>query len=150
MSYTIYKNGIIYKYQTNVETRLINPSLPGMFHFFNFFFQDWEDRSSPSGFQRRACFLLWYYFLVISCFFFFLIFKFYLFFYTAGSYWLSILYILEYICQSQSPNSSHHHPTPQLLSPLWCPYVYSLHLCFNFCPANWFICTIFLGSTYMR
>ena len=34
---------------------------------------------------------------------------FYLLFYTAGSYWLSILYILVYICQSQSPTSSHHH-----------------------------------------
>ena len=31
----------------------------------------------------------------------------------------------------------------------WCPYVCSLQLCHNFCPANWFICTIFLGSTYM-
>ena len=41
-------------------------------------------------------------------------FEFYLFiFYTAGSYQLSILYMLVYICQSQSPNSSHHHhPTP--------------------------------------
>lgn len=67
MGYTIYKNGIIYKYQTNVKTRLINPSLCGMLYFFNFLFQDWEDRSSPSGFQRRVCFLLWYYyFLVIS------------------------------------------------------------------------------------
>ena len=46
--------------------------------------------------------------------------KFNLFFYTAGSYYLSILYILVYICQSQSPNSSHHHhpPSPPLLSPL--------------------------------
>ena len=36
--------------------------------------------------------------------------KFYLFiFCTSGSYQLSILYILMYICQSQSPNSSHHH-----------------------------------------
>ena len=31
-------------------------------------------------------------------------------FYTAGSYQLSILYILVYTCQSQSPSSSHHHP----------------------------------------
>ena len=29
-------------------------------------------------------------------------------------------------------------------------YVCSLHLCLNFCPANQFICTIFLVSTYMR
>ena len=41
-----------------------------------------------------------------------------LFFYTAGSYQLSILYILVYICQSQSPNSSHHHHSPMPLSPL--------------------------------
>ena len=32
------------------------------------------------------------------------------YFYTAGSYQLSILYILAYKCQSQSPNASHHHP----------------------------------------
>ena len=47
------------------------------------------------------------------------------FFYTAGSYWLSILYLLVYICQSQPPNSS-DHPLP--LSPV-CPYVCSLPLC---------------------
>ena len=35
----------------------------------------------------------------------------YLFFYTAGSYQLSILYILVYIRQSQSPNST-HPPSP--------------------------------------
>ena len=33
-------------------------------------------------------------------------------FYTAGSYQLSVLYILVYTCQSQSPNSSHHHHHP--------------------------------------
>ena len=43
--------------------------------------------------------------------------NFILFFYTAGSYQLSILYKLLYICQSQSPNSSHHHtPSPLPLS----------------------------------
>ena len=45
------------------------------------------------------------------------------------------------------------HPTatpPPTTFPPWCPYVCSLHLCLNFCPANRFICTIFLGSTYMR
>ena len=46
----------------------------------------------------------------------------YLFFYTAGSYQLSILYILVYICQSQSPNSS-HHPTPCHF-----PQLVSIHL----------------------
>ena len=74
---------------------------------------------------------------------------FYLFFYTAGSYQLSILYILVYICQSQSPNSSYHHPYPATFPP-WCPYVCSLNLCLCFCPANRFICTIFLGSTYVH
>ena len=71
-----------------------------------------------------------------------------LFFYTAG-YLLSILYILVYICQSQYLNSSHHH-LPLPLSPPWCPLVCSLHLCLYFCTANRFICTIFLGSTYIR
>ena len=41
-------------------------------------------------------------------------------------------------------------PPPPTIFPPWCPYVCSLHLCLYFCPANWFICTIFLGSTYMR
>ena len=38
--------------------------------------------------------------------------------YTAGSYSLSILYILVYICQSQSPSSSHHYPSLLLLNKL--------------------------------
>ena len=33
-----------------------------------------------------------------------------LFFYTAGSYQASVLYSSVYTCQSQSPNSAHHHP----------------------------------------
>ena len=82
---------------------------------------------------------------------FFLIFKFYfIFFYTAGSYQSSVSYTSVYTCQSQSPNSSHHHPHPPTAFPPWCPYIYSLHLCLNCCPANWFIYTIFLGSTYIR
>ena len=45
----------------------------------------------------------------------------------------------------------HHTPTSTPATfPPWCPYVCPLHLCLNFCPANQFICTIFLGSTYMR
>ena len=62
----------------------------------------------------------------------------------------SILYTSVYTCHSQSPNSSHHQPHPLAAFPPWCPYVCSLHLCLNFCSANRFICTIFLGSTYMR
>ena len=38
---------------------------------------------------------------------------------------LHILYIAVYICQSQSPNSS--HPPP----PSWCPYLCSLCLCLS-------------------
>ena len=41
-------------------------------------------------------------------------------------------------------------PPPPTTFPPWCPYVCSLHLCLNFCPANQFICSIFPGSTYMR
>ena len=40
-------------------------------------------------------------------------------------------------------------PTPAAFPP-WCPYVCSLHLCLYFCLASRFICTIFLGSTYMH
>ena len=46
------------------------------------------------------------------CFFLFYFILFYFIFYIAGSYQLSILYILVYICQSQSPSSSHHHHSP--------------------------------------
>ena len=49
-----------------------------------------------------------------------------------------------YICQSQSPSSS-HPPFPP-----WYPYVCSLHLCLYFCFTNKFICTIFADSTYKR
>ena len=38
-------------------------------------------------------------------------------------------------------------PAPAAFPP-WCPYICSLHLCLNFCPANQFICTIFLDPTY--
>ena len=37
-------------------------------------------------------------------------------------------------------------PSPSLP----CPHVHSLHLCLYSCPANRFICTIFLDSTYMH
>ena len=50
--------------------------------------------------------------------FYFIFFEFYFIFYTAGSYYLSILYILVYICQSQSPNSSHHHSPHRQFPPL--------------------------------
>ena len=54
-----------------------------------------------------------------------------------------ILYIVVFICQSQSPNSTH------LSFPTQCPYTCSPHLCLHFCFANRFIYTIFLDSTYM-
>ena len=54
-------------------------------------------------------------------------------------------------CIHVNPNRPiHHTPTPPAAFPPWCPYVCSLHLCLNFCPTTRFICTIFLGSTYMR
>ena len=59
---------------------------------------------------------------------------------TIGSYQLSILYIVVYICQSQSPNF--YHPS----IPHWCSYVCSLCLHLYFCFANRFICTIFFRS----
>ena len=45
-------------------------------------------------------------------------------FFTAAPPWKPILYIVMYVCQSQSPNSPHHHP-----SPTRCPCVCSLCLC---------------------
>ena len=49
--------------------------------------------------------------------------------------------MVVYICQCLSPNSSHSS------LPF---FVHSLHLHLCTCPANRFICTIFLDSTYMR
>ena len=52
---------------------------------------------------------------------------------TVVSHSLSILNTvsIERICQSQSPNSSHHCPFPS-----WYPCTCSLHLCLYFCFAN--------------
>ena len=44
-----------------------------------------------------------------------------------------------------SPRMSRDSPWADYLPPST-----SLHLCLNFCPANWLICTIFLRSTYMH
>ena len=58
-----------------------------------------------------------------------------------------------YIHQCIHVNLNHpiyHTTTPTAAFPPCCPYICSLHLCLNFCPADWFICTIFLGSTYMH
>ena len=40
-------------------------------------------------------------------------------------------------------------PAPPTFPP-WYPYVCSLHLCLYLCLVNWFICSIFLDSTYMH
>ena len=55
----------------------------------------------------------------------------------AGSHQLSILHMLVYICQSQSPNSSYT-----------VPHSVSICLCLCSCPENWFICSIFLDVIY--
>ena len=58
---------------------------------------------------------------------------------TVGSHLLSSLYTVSTvcICQCQSPNLS--HPAFPRLG----PYICSLCLCFYFCFANRFICTVF-------
>ena len=63
---------------------------------------------------------------------------------TANSHWLSVLYMVMYMFQCYSLNSSH-----PLLAPL-CPQVYCLCLCLHCCLADRFISTIFLGSIYTR
>ena len=68
-------------------------------------------------------------------------------FFLYSRFSLVIHFIHVSVCMS-IPISQFIPPPP--LSPPWCPYVWSLHLCLYFCPANQFICTIFLGSTYMR
>ena len=79
---------------------------------------------------------------------FFLFLNFILFFYTAGSY-SSILYILVYICQSQSPSSSHHHHPPSLLSPLVSIRLFSTSVSL-FLPCKPVHLYHFSSSTYMR
>ena len=53
---------------------------------------------------------------VTASFFFKKFFLNFIYFDTAGSYYLPILYILVYICQSQSPNSSSPHRFSPLVS----------------------------------
>ena len=52
-------------------------------------------------------------------------------------------HMVGYTCQSQSPI----HP---MSLPLLCSCIHSLLLCLYSCPANRFICTIFLDSAYMH
>ena len=42
---------------------------------------------------------------------------------TVGSHYLPILYIVVYICHSQTPNSSHHPPPPLVSISLFCTSV---------------------------
>ena len=78
------------------------------------------------------CVYLFYFFFSsvqhLHCSFFLNFILFYLFFYTAGSYQLSILYIFVYTCQSQSPSSSHHHHPSLLLYPLGV-HTFVLYIC---------------------
>ena len=60
-----------------------------------------------------------------------------------GSPWLSILYTVVYMCQSQSPNSS--HPPSPLGN-----HKFVLYICDCFCFANKLVSIIFLDSTYKR
>ena len=69
------------------------------------------------------------------------------FLYTRFLLVISFIHISVYM---SIPITQFITPTPPAASPPWCPYVCSLHVCLNFCLANRFICTIFLGSTYMR
>ena len=87
--------------------------------------------------------------LILKGGYFFLIFEFYLFF--IQQVLISCLFY-PHQCIHVNPNHPIHPPTTPIPHhfPSWCPYVCSLHLCLYFCPANRFICTIFLGSTYMR
>ena len=87
-----------------------------------------------------------------DAFFFFLIFEFNLIYFFIQQVLISYQFY-TYCCIYVNPNLPIHPTTttpPPSTFPPWCPYVCSLHLCLYFCPANWFIWTIFLGSTYMR
>ena len=64
--------------------------------------------------------------------------------YKATSHQLSILYMIMYMFQCYSPNSS------QPLLPPLCPQVCPLCLRLYSCPANRFISTILLDCTYMH
>ena len=78
-------------------------------------------------------------------------FEFYFIFFLYSRFLLVIHFIHISVYMSMPISQFITPPTPPTTAfPPWCPYVCSLHLCLYFCPANQFICTIFLGSTYMR
>ena len=82
-------------------------------------------------------------------FLFFYFFEFYFIF--LYSRFLLVIHFIHISVYMSIPISQFITPPPHPLAafPPWCPYVCSLHLCLSFNPANRFICTIFLGSTYM-
>ena len=79
--------------------------------------------------------------------FFFLNFILFIYFYSRFLLVINFIHISVYMSISIVKFIPPPHPAA---FPPWCPYICSLHLCLNFRPANRFICTIFLGSTYMR
>ena len=78
-------------------------------------------------------------------------FEFYFIYFFIQQVLISYLFY-TYYCIYVNPNFPVHPTTTTLPAtfPPWCPYVCALLLCLYFCPAYRFICTIFLGSTYMR
>ena len=100
------------------------------------------------------CVYLFYFFFSsvqhLHCSFFF---EFYfILFIFLYSRFLLVIYFIHIRVYMSIPISQFITPPPPLPAalPPWCPYICSLHLCLYFCPANQFICTIFLGPTYMR
>ena len=73
----------------------------------------------------------------------------FIFLYSGSLLVINFIHISVYMSNPIAQFITPPPPPPAVFLP-WCPYVSSLHLCLYFCPANRFICTIFLGSTYMR
>ena len=115
----------------------------------------WQSVTSKARSEKELLLLpcsrsLFFFFFWLFLFFLWF-FEFYFIYFFIQQVLISYLfYTYSCICQSQSPNSSHHHHPPPTTFPPWCPHICSLHLCLYFCPANRFICNIFLGPTYMR
>ena len=87
--------------------------------------------------------------IFFSLFFEFLNFISFIFLYSRFFLVMHFIHISVYMSISISQFITPPPPPPATFPP-WCPYVCSLHLCLNFCPENRFLCTIFLGSTYMH
>ena len=89
-----------------------------------------------------------------ACLFFFSIIKtiFFLLFIFLYSRFLLVIYFIHMSVYMSIPIAQFitPPPPPPAAFPPWCPYICSLHVYLSFCPANRFICTIFLRSTYMH